>query len=1141
MKFSLFSDRSKSRRGSASRRPSLSAARGRVKRLGVESLEDRRLLAIDALGQAGGGLYSRFDVNQDHHVTPVDALLIINDLNTNGARAVGGTAVAGLRTANSCTGNAPADPKDVNGDGMITPVDVLLVINQLNDGVEPQMQIRLAVTDLSGNPITQINQGDSFQLRAFVTDLRTAPPQPGVFGAYTDVTFNSARATVNGAIIHAVDYTTSPAGSTVTAGLIDEVGGSDGLTPLGPTERLLFTVPMQATGVGTVNFVADPADVLPVHDSLLFGGLGGVPTNEILYGTASIDVLPPAGAFFSITDVSQAEGNAGTSAFDFTVTLSEASAQQVTVQYSTAPGTATAGTDYQSKSATLIFDPGQLSKTVTIDVNGDLVFEDNETFFVNLSNASGAPISKSQGIGTIENDDVVPTISIDSPVGVAENAGVTPIVFTVSLSSIAGTDVTVHYSTANGTATAGQDYVAKPDTILTIPAGQLSGTISVTLHDDLSDEANETFVVNLSSPTGATIGTATGTGTILDNDAAPTVSIFDSSRIEPVVGTAPMQFTVSLSGPSSQTIVVPYSTAPDTATAGDDYVSVSDSITFLPGETSKSIAVQIKTDAIDEPEEKFFVNLGVPTNATVGDGQAVGTILDILAGKQVQIRLEATDLAGIPLTLVEGGTPFLLKAFVDDLRPIPDGVFAAYLDVLFDPALVSVISTITYGADYPNIHAGNTSTPGLIDEVGATSTETELGAGERLLFSVQLLGIGGGTAVFTADPADAAGIHDVLLYGEVTPTPIDAVLYRNTSIAITAPRLATIDSPMLVEGDNGSQNLVFTVTLSESSSQPVTIGYTTEDGTATAGADYQTTVGVLTFDPGQTSKTIVVPVFGDTLSEADETFSMHMTSATGAVIPFGGERGTGTIEDNDPQPTLTIDDATAFEGATNAVFTVHLSAASGQEVKVNFTTAAQTATAGVDYTSSTGTLVIPAGQMSGTITIDVLGDQVVENSETFALNLSGSVGAILGDNQAIGTIRDLVLSTLSGYVYGDANNDGAKNPATERGFGGVLITLTGTTQLGAAVNIDLRTNADGSYHFVNLSPGTYQIAQTQPGTLLDGKDTIGSLGGVGGNDVFTSIALGPGSDGVDYNFGEVGVVPGVLDLDNYFASSGSED
>ncbi len=517
-----------------------------------------------------------------------------------------------------------------------------------------------------------------------------------------------------------------------------------------------------------------------------------------------------------------------------------------------------------------------------------------------------------------------------------------------------------------------------------------------------------------------------------------------------------MLFNVSLSAASGQTVIVPFSTAPDTATADVDYDTISGSVTFNPGETTKTISVQVRSDMVTESDETFFVNLGAPTNATIGDGQAVGTIFDIIAGKQVQIRLETTDLSENPVSLVEGGTPFLIRGFVDDLRAVPTGVFAAYLDVIFDPALVSITGPITFGADYPNIHSGSASTAGLIDEVGATSTEVALGGGERLLFSVTALGIGGGTAVFTADPADMTGMHDILLYDLNQPVDLDDVIYSGTSLVITPPRLALIDSPMLVEGDSGSQDLAFTLTLSKTSTETVTVNFATEDGSAKSGADYQTTAGFVTFDPGETSKTILVPVQGDTLSEADETFFVRLTGATGAIIPFGGERGTGTIKDNDPLPVLTVDDAVAFEGASNAVFTVHLSAPSGRDVKVDFATAAQTATADVDYQTKTGTLVIPAGATTGTITVNVAHDQLVENPETFALNLSNVLAAALADSQAIGTINDLPLSGLSGTVWGDANDNGVIDGG-ERGFGGILITLRGMTVLGDSVHLELRT------------------------------------------------------------------------------------
>src|SRR6185295_8763169 len=122
-------------------------------------------------------------------------------------------------------------------------------------------------------------------------------------------------------------------------------------------------------------------------------------------GTCTIlndDPLP----ILNISNVNNQEGNVGTTSFDFTATLSAASGQNVTVDYATAPGTATSGVDYQSTSGTLTFTPGQTSKTVTVLVTGDTSSEANETFFVNLSNPTHATIFKAQGTGTINNDDV---------------------------------------------------------------------------------------------------------------------------------------------------------------------------------------------------------------------------------------------------------------------------------------------------------------------------------------------------------------------------------------------------------------------------------------------------------------------------------------------------------------------------------------------------------------------------------------------------------------------------------------------------------------------------------------------------------------------------------------------------------------
>lgn len=224
----------------------------------------------------------------------------------------------------------------------------------------------------------------------------------------------------------------------------------------------------------------------------------------------------------SISDRTANEGNSGTTSFSFTVSLNIPSSTAITVDYATSLGTAGAGDLVEVPTTLLTFAPGETSKTVTIDVVGDTAVEANETFLVNLSNASGAGIADGQGLGTITNDDAppVPGITINDVSAVEGNSGTRTFVFTVSLSSASASAVTVRYATANGTATSNgtnRDYNSTSGT-LTIPAGATSRTISVTVRGDRRSEQNETFFVNLSNPVGATLSDNQGLGTILNDD-----------------------------------------------------------------------------------------------------------------------------------------------------------------------------------------------------------------------------------------------------------------------------------------------------------------------------------------------------------------------------------------------------------------------------------------------------------------------------------------------------------------------------------------------------------------------------------------------------------------------------------------------
>lgn len=219
----------------------------------------------------------------------------------------------------------------------------------------------------------------------------------------------------------------------------------------------------------------------------------------------------------SVNDVSVTEGNSGTVSAIFTVSLSAASGRTVSVNYTTSNDTATPPGDYTGVPPTeLIFPPGVTTRPVIVSVNGETANELNETFFVDLFTATNAIISDSRGIGTILNDDPVPTLSINDIVVVEQTNGAVNATFTVSLSAASGRTVTVNYSTADGTAFAPGDYTAIPSTTLTIVAGFTNKTITVVVQPDLLAEPQEIFAVNLSSPTNATIADSQGVCTIVE-------------------------------------------------------------------------------------------------------------------------------------------------------------------------------------------------------------------------------------------------------------------------------------------------------------------------------------------------------------------------------------------------------------------------------------------------------------------------------------------------------------------------------------------------------------------------------------------------------------------------------------------------
>jgi len=282
----------------------------------------------------------------------------------------------------------------------------------------------------------------------------------------------------------------------------------------------------------------------------------------------------------------------------------------------------------------------------------------------------------------------------------------------------------------------------------------------------------------------------------------------------------------------------------------------------------------------------------------------------------------------------------------------------------------------------------------------------QLGRGDGTFYGLEYFGVLPNPSEIGTVDYDGDGRTDVVVSGTVyDPTYSGFEVHINDGNWPPRPRSLRIDNATVMEGNTGTTAANFTVTLSEASTEMVTVAYATGGGTAIAGSDFQAASGTLTFAPGETSQTISVLVNGDRLGEPNEMFVVNLSNPTNATISDG--YGDGTIEDDEPR--ISIGDVAKSEGmkgqTTLFTFTVTLSAAYDQPVAVSFRTANGSAKAGEDYTAKTGTLTFAPGETTKTITIEVKGDSKKEANETFYLDLFGlSSNAQFTKSRGIGTV-----------------------------------------------------------------------------------------------------------------------------------------
>ena len=768
------------------------------------------------------------------------------------------------------------------------------------------------------------------------------------------------------------------------------------------------------------------------------------------------DPIPTIG--FSLTSSNGAESSTSPTT---NVALSAASGLTTTVDYAVTGGTATGGgSDFTLAAGTLTFNPGTTTLSLPLSIINDTNTELNETLIITLSSPSNANLNANTTHTYTIQDNDPPTVAFNASSS-SGSESTTAVTLPVSLSAVYASTVTVNYAVTGGTATGGgTDYTLASGT-LTFTSGTSTQNINLTVVNDTLGETDETIIVTLSAPSNATLGTNTShTYTITDED--PTTVAFSTTSSNGSEATTAVTIPVTLSNTNASTVTVGYSVTGGNATgSGTDYTLAAGTLTYTTGVTSQNISITINNDILLESNETIEITLASPTVASLGTN-TVHTY-----------------------TIIDNDTPSV--GFSAATSTGAESVTSVNI-----PVTLSIVSGSTVTVDYAV--TGGTATGSGTDFTLASGTLTYTSGVTSQNIPITIVN----------DTLNELSETIIVTISNPTVANLGAITSHTYTITDNDPIPSlSINNVSVTEGNSGTVNADFTVTLSAASGRTVTVDYSTSNGTASAGTDYTAvTTTTLTFNPGETSKTVTVVVNGDATDEVNETFNITLANvSTSATIATA--TGVGTITNDDTAPSLSIDSVTVTEGnsgTVNATFTVTLSAASGKSITVDYATANNTASSGSDYTAiTTTTLTFNPGDTTKTFNVVVAGDTLDENDETFYVNLTNvNVNATIATSQGTGTITNDDSPPTVQFALATANS--TNETQTNRTIALSLSAASGKT-VSVIVN-DLGTGTAtggtdytniGSPLTVNFTPGATTANVTiavLSDLLFEGNETI---------------------------------------------------
>jgi len=989
-------------------------------------------------------------------------LATITVLRTNGASGIvsitysttNGTALAGVQyvaTAGSLT----------FGDGVMSQTFTVPVYNTSVANVALNLSLLLSnptggagVMSPTNATLTILNTNTGFY---FAAATNNAPENAGF------VSLTVLRNNTNGQA--AVDFYTADGTGTNAA--------VNGTNYVGQAGTLVFVNGQLSTNI-IVPLIYNP---LVTGDLVFTVGLTNPNQAQLIAPSNAVVVVQDADAGISFTNAAMSVLKNGTNAV-VAVVCSNPRVEPVSVSYFTADGTATNGIDYTATNGTLVFTNGVTTNYVTVPILNNQLLEGNVNFTVVLTNATYPGQLVSPSTNTVTIIDSNPGISFSSPVYAVAKTGVQALI-NVYRTGYTNSAASVNFATANGTASAGSDYVATNGTLV-FTNGVTNLTFAVTVVNKLGVQPPKTVLLSLSSPTNAIMLAPTNAVLSILNDTNTAFAFALATNTVPE-NAGFVALTVTRFNNPVGTVSVAFGTTNGTAVAGLNYTATNSVLTFTNGQMSQTIIVPLIYDPLVTGDLAFTVGLSSPSvgqliapsvttvivqdaDAGVSFTNAATTVLKngtnaVLAVVCSNPRVEPVsvgyftadgtatngiDYTGTNGTLVFAGgvtTNFITVPILNNQLLEGNVNFtvvltnAAYPGQLVSPTTNTVtiidsnpgisFSSAVYSADKTSVQAViSVNRTGYTNSVMSVNFATANGTAASGSDYVAT----NGTLVFTNGVTSQT--FTVTLINHLLVQPPKTVLLsllNATNAIMVAPTNAVLtitDTNAGVIFASASYSFIETTPVAtinvlryNNTSGTNTVNWSTTNGPAVpgigaalAGINYSAIVNQpLTFYPGVTNLTVFVPLLYNTNATGPVQLTAGLASSSPGVVVGTPGATVIVLQDADAGLSFSTNAGTVMKNAGSITITVICSNTNVEPVSVNYSTTNGTATAGTDYTATSGTLTFSNGVSSLSFPVPITNNGLITSNRVFYVNLSNPTGTgrlLPGPSQEAVTIID---------------------------------------------------------------------------------------------------------------------------------------